>query len=317
MCFSDSAMKGWKMGKLSFWKVAAAFGCMLSVVSAQDDVIISTPSPWVTLRNDSISLTVQADTSKLPQNRIAFRVRRHRGSRITTLFSKRVKMDDISGEFFLGKVRNEPLGGSDLLSVKWSVPGTDLEGVVGPLGIVDLKSESQKGMVSAVCLKEGASMGEVEKKLSAADGFEVGGSECAVGWSKDGLFVMIKEGTEAQIQFAFDGKCGRNAFLSWADRFVVYNPESDSVKGVHYKRSFDDKAIKYTDMSWGEEMSYHKTDSGRIVRIPWHEIGVLPFEERNVGFSAYQGKTERVRASFPASARREIPGTWGSIRLEK
>lgn len=300
------------MRNLGFIKVAVSLGFILCVVGAQD-VIVSTPSPWMTLRSDSIMVTVQADTSKLPGNRITFRVQRHSGSRISTLFSKNVKMDDISGEFFLGRVKREPLGGSDLISVKWNAPGTELEGVLGPLGIVSLNEKQDEGLVKAVRLKEGMSEEQVKKALSGKKAFELAGAECAFGWNKEALFIAVGKGEGvSEVQFAFDGKCGKNAFLSWADRFVVYSAESDSVYGVHYNRTFDEKAIKYADMGWGEDLSFLKTDSLKVIKIRWSDIGVIPFEERNVGFSAYAGK-----ASFPESAEREIPGTWGDIRLEK
>ncbi|MFP4015342.1 MAG: hypothetical protein ACLFVQ_14745 [Chitinispirillaceae bacterium] len=293
-------------------------GFILSAVGAQD-IIVSTPSPWMTLRSDSIMLTVQADTSKLPRNKITFRVQRHTRSRISTLFSKTVKMDDISGEFFLGRVKREPLGGSDLISVKWNVPGTELEGVLGPLGIVSLNEKKDEGLAKAVRLKEGISEEQVKEALSGKKEFELAGAECAFGWNKEALFVAVAKGKGvSEVQFAFDGKCGKNAFLSWADRFVVYNAESDSVYGVHYKRTFDEKTIKYADMGWGEGLSALKADSVKVIKISWSDIGVIPFEERNVGFSAYAGKgSGKLTVSYPGSAQREIPGTWGDIRLEK
>ncbi len=302
------------MTRNRFVKAAVVIGSILTAAYCQD-VIISNPSPWMTLRSDSVMVTVQADTSKLPKKSILFKVRQHNGTKLTTLFSKSVKMEDVSGDFFLGSLKGSTLGGSSLVSLEWSVPGTELKGVLGPVGMVKLSE--QKPVLSAVKLKDGISADQVKDELSKSEMVKLGASSFQIGWNKEALFIAVnKDGSGAQLQFAFDGKCGKNAFLSWADRFVTYAADQDSVFGTHYKRDFDNTAIQYSEMKWGDGLLLHKSDSLRVIKVLWHEIGVLPFEERNIGIFCSEtiGKASQV---YPSGAQREIPGTWGDVKLEK
>ncbi|MDR0308121.1 MAG: hypothetical protein LBI42_14990 [Chitinispirillales bacterium] len=309
--------------KLTFIKAAAAAAVLVQgLTAAQDDaVIISAPSPWVTLRGDSLVVTVQADTSKLPKNMITFKVQKGSGGRTTTLFSKNVKMEDYNADLFLGTIKERHLGGTDFLSIEWSVPGTELAGTIEPFGTarLDPVSDSNKNLLTAVKLKDGASIGQISDVLIGAQSQSIGASKFAAGWNKEGLYILLNAADGvSEVEFAFDPKCGRNAFLSWADRFAVYLTDADSVYGVNYRRSFDKTAVTYAGMQWGEGLSVQTSESAKVIKIQWHELGLQPFEERNIGIAVFvKEKSKRTALSYPAAANRTIPVTWGSLRLEK
>jgi len=309
------------MGKRVFIKAAAAAAVLFqSLVVAQDEaVVISSPAPWATLRTDSLFVTVQADASNLPKGTIDFKVVKHSGGRSRTLFSKNVKMKEQSSDLFLGALKNRHIGGTDVLSIEWSVPGTDLRGVVEPFGVAKLQESAN--ILSVVKLGDGASVEQISDALAGAAAKNVGASKFAAGWNRDGLYILLNAGSGvSEVEFAFDPKCGRNAFLSWADRFVVYSTDKDSVYGVHYRRSFDRTAVNYAVMPWGEGdgLSMSRSENARLIRIQWHEIGMQPFDERNIGFSVFaKEKSKRTPLAYPSAANRSIPGTWGELRLEK
>jgi len=288
-------------------------------------VMITSPSEWTTLRSDSVSVSVQVDTARLPGGTINFKVVRRSGSRSSVLFSKSVKADASSIDVFLGRVKGAPVGGTDYLSIEWSVSdASGLKGVVEPIGIAALSgslSPENKWVpanpyLSAVRLKDGLSGENAAEALAALRGSSVGGADFSAGWNASGLFLYFKPTSSVPAaEFAFDLKFGANAFTAWADRFLTVG--ADSAYGVRAsKRSVDKDGMKTEESSWGDAKSVVFTESGagRLVMLEWSELGVLPFDGRNIGFAVFaKGKN----AAYPAGAARSIPGTWGGISLAK
>ena len=319
--------------KTSFIAMAAVVVSLNGLYADDFDapVVVAEPSPWSTLRSDSVTVKVQAGLARLPEGGgIDFKVVRRSGARASTLFTKSVGMDDSSADIFLGRSRDVPLGGTDYLSIEWSVPGTGLKGVVEPVGVVRLDGAAPDGNkwvpanppLTAVRLKDGVADDEASGALAGAGGFEAGGIKFSAGWNTEGLFILFTpaDGVSA-VEFAFDLKCGKNAFLAWADRFVVYSAASDSVSGLHSgARSVDKEGMKFEEKAWGsgQSLSVVKAESARLVKVKWYELGAQPFEERNVGFAVFvKGRVKKQPASYPAAAVRGIPGTWGDINLAK
>jgi hypothetical protein len=315
---------------------AAIFLGGLSVQAQDRDdsapVVIVSPTAWATLRSDSLTVSIQADHVQLPQRSIAVKVVRRSGSRSSTLFSKNVKVDEFSVDAFLGRVRDLPVGGTDFLSLEWSVTGSELKGVVEPIGVAKLNgtvSEDNKWVpaqpaLSAVRLKDGVSGSQAAEALAGASGFEAGGYKFAAGWNNEGFYLLFTpEAGVTGVEFAFDLKCGKNAFLAWADRFIVYSADGDSIRGLHYgNRLVADEEMKFMEMAWNQSnpgsLAMTGVESARLISVQWPELGMQPFDERNVGFAVFvKGKTKKQPANYPAGAKRDIPGTWGDLRLEK
>ncbi|MCL2689599.1 MAG: hypothetical protein FWE57_07120 [Chitinispirillia bacterium] len=307
--------------KLKFIKAAAAVIALNSLVIAQDEaVVISAPVSWTTLRTDSLFVTIQADTSRLPKGTIDFKVKRNMNNRASAFFNKSVKVEDYNADIFLGIIRDKYLGGTDFLSIEWNVPGSELSGTVEPFGRAVIE-ETAKSTVSALKLKDGASITQISDALMGVKSQDIGASKFAAGWNKEGLYILFNPAANvSEMQFAFDAKCGRSAFLSWADRFIVYDANAESVRGVHYRRSVNKNAVQYDEMTWGEAegLSLSKAENSKLIKAEWHELGLQPFEERNLGFAVFVNeKARKAVLPYPSAAKREIPGTWGELRLEK
>jgi len=295
---------------------------------AQDDapVVVTSPSSWSTLRSDSVLVSAQVDTARLPKGSIDFKVVRRSGARSSVLFSKSVRAEDAAVDAFLGRVKGAPVGGGDFLSIEWSVPGSDLKGVVEPVGVAVLSgtvSPDNKWVpsvphVSAVRLKDGLSGDGAADALAALRGFSVGGANFAAGWNASGLFLHFTPTSSVPAaEFALDLKYGANAFTAWADKFVVVG--ADSAYGMRVsKRSVDKDGLKVEESSWGDAKSIALTETGagRLVMLDWSELGVLPFDGRNIGFAVF-AKGQGKGAAYPSGAARSIPGTWGGISLAK
>jgi len=308
---------------------AAATAFLLTLpanVSAQasDDlpVVITSPVEWSTLRSDSVYVSLQVDTASLPKGAIDFKVVKRSGARSSVLLSRSVKVDDAAVDLFLGRVNGAPIGGGDFLSIEWSVPGSALKGVVEPIGVALLKgsvSAENKWVpavppLSAVRLKDGLSGNDAAEALAALQGFSAGGANFAAGWNASGLFLYFTPTSSVPAaEFALDLKYGANAFTAWADRFVTVG--ADSAYGIRAsKRSVEKDGLKVEESPWGDAKSIvlTNTGAGRMVMLEWSEMGVLPFDGRNIGFAVFvKGKG----AAYPAGAARSIPGTWGGISL--
>jgi hypothetical protein len=320
-------------GKSRLLSFAAALSLSLSALSvslvfAQDDapVVVTSPAEWSTLRSDSVSVSVQVDTAKLPKGGIDFKVVRRSGARSSVLFTKSVKAEDAVVDVFLGRVKGERVGGGEFLSIEWSVPGSELKGVVEPVGIAVLGgtvSPDNKWVpggqyLSAVRLKDGLSGDEAADALAALRGFSALGTEFAAGWNASGLFLYFKPTSSVpEAEFALDLKCGSSAFTAWADRFVAVS--ADSAYGAHTsKRSVDKDGLKVEESPWGgvKFIVSAKAGDGRLVVLDWVELGVLPFDGRNIGFAVF-AKGKKQGGAYPAGAARSIPGTWGGISLAK
>jgi len=289
-------------------------------------VVITSPADWSTLRTDSVSVSVQVDTASLPKGVIDFKVVKRSGARSSVLFSKSVKVDDAAVDVFLGRVNGVPIGGGDFLSIEWSVPGSSLKGVVEPIGVALLKGSASadnkwvpaEPHLSAVRLKDGLSGDGAAEALAALRGFSLGGANFAAGWNASGLFLYFTPtGSVPAAEFALDLKFGSNAFTAWADRFVTVG--ADSAYGRRAStRSVEKDGLKVEESPWGDAKSIVLTNAGagRLVMLEWSEMGVLPFDGRNIGFAVF-AKGQGRGAAYPSGAARSIPGTWGGISLAK
>jgi hypothetical protein len=314
---------------------------LLSVFSAlplfaqeEGPVVITAPAEWSTLRSDSVTVSLQVDTAALPRGVVDFKVLRRSGARSSVLFSRTVKADESAADAYLGSVKGLPVGGGDYLRIEWSVPGTELKGAVEPVGMAVLKgsvSAENKWVpanpyLSAVRLKDGAvrlkdgiDAESVSDALGKLKSVSVGGAgaDFAVGWNASELVLYFTPTAAVpEAEFALDLKFGANAFTAWADRFITVT--SDSAYGLRVsKRSVDSTgAMKFEESPWGDSklIASTKYGAGCLVALDWNELGVQPFEGRNIGFAVF-AKGRGKSAVYPAGANRSIPGTWGGISL--
>jgi len=207
------------------------------------------------------------------------------------------------------------------------VPGSELKGVVEPVGIAalggsvsaDNKWVPASPYLSAVRLKDGLSGDDAAAALAKLNGFGVGGAVFAAGWNASGLFLYFTPtGSVPSAEFALDLKFGSNAFTAWADKFVIVGADSAYGARVSGRSVGGKEGLKFEESRWGDGKTLVFTENGpgRLVALDWSELGVLPFEGRNIGFAVFaigRGKS----AAYPAGALRSIPGTWGGLSLAK
>ena len=280
-------------------------------------ITFTSPVPWVTQRNDSIIARAQIDTAQIKQRTMAITLAQVSNGKQKVLSSKKFKIDDYTAEFSFGIIKRELLGGNEYLKLEWSVPGTEYKGTIAPIGIVDLEKIPKADAVEAVHSEKNTGT-EVIAGLKDQQFKTIGSFQFATAWNKEALFIVIKKGDDSgTLQFAIDGKTGKNAFLSYPDRIIACNPSKDSLWGVHYTRSLKGDTLTYSQNNWNAQLT-RETDGDVVIRVQWHDMGIIPFEDRIIGFGAFALNADGNKSNaVPEQAQLYIPGTWGDLILKK
>ena len=281
-------------------------------------ISFNTPLPWVSLRNDSLTVRAQVDTSALNGKKLSLKVLTCKNGKSKTVTSKTFSVTDPSGEFSFGKLNKKLVGGEEFIQIEWEIKGTDDKGTIAPIGIADLTKLVSTDTVKAVKIGDDKSA----KDAVAAIGnkfAKLGSVSYGMAWNKNALFVAVKKGTEESVKFGFDGKNGKNSFLSYPDRFLVCAPaDSEMVKGIHFERSQKKEAITYTEKEWRSSITHEVAGDVIVTVMPWYDTGMIPFEARTIGFGMFvENDAEKQVAALPEGADFYTPATWGTLLLQK
>ena len=282
-------------------------------------ISFNTPLPWVSMRNDTMTVRAQIDTSALKGKQLSLTLQTVKNGRSSTIASKTFKITDPSGEFAFGRINKKLVGGEEFIRVKWTVKGTEDKGVIEPIGIADLSAQVNTDTVGAVKLAED----KTAKDAIAAIGDKfnkVGTVSYGVAWNKSGLFIAVKKGSgDETVKFAFDGKTGKNAFLSYPDRMVVCSfADSMEIRGIHFEREMRKDSLVYKELDWRDEITRDVIGDAVVVKVPWFDTGMIPFEARTIGFGAFTEDSKgKPMASMPKNGKDKIPATWGILLLQK
>lgn len=285
-----------------------------------DVVTFNSPGSWATLRTDKIVAKMQIDTAKVEKKKIKLNLISSDDGKEKNVSSKLYNVNDYSQEFELAELKTGILGGKKFLKIKWEIPGTKKAGETDPFGIVKLEDgEESADLISAKAAGGPITAADLKGSLSDADFTSLSSSGFCVVWSDKALGIVFKKsGLPEGVLFCIDGKNGKNAFLSFPDRMIRYYTAKDSLKNYYFKRKIASDKISYDEKAWHSEISKSADADIAVVTVPWSDLGMLPFDNRVIGFSAFalDEKGEAV-SSFPAKAEREIPGTWASLKFVK
>lgn len=283
-------------------------------------ITFSSPAAWVTQRNDSITIRAQIDTGQIKKREFVAAVEIVNDQLKKTLVAKKTfKITDFSAEFALGPIKQDLVGARSYVKIDWSIPGTQNKGTLSPLGIVALDKLQKPDAVTVPRIKDGASIDEVASSIKDADFHALGSARFALVWNKNSLFIVIgKQQAPLTLRFAFDGKNGKNAFLSFSDRVVHYAQDKDSVFGLHYARQMAGDTLTYSEKPWPNELKKGLSGDKIVISVPWFDTGIVPFEERKIGIGAMAFDAKGIQvAALPETAKFFLPGTWVDFLLAK
>lgn len=297
--------------------IKAALVCAISVntILAQA-VSFSSPASWITQRNDTVFIRAQLDTGLIKKKTVSVSLLQVNDGKKKVIAKKNLKITDNVMELMFAKVGKDLLGGKEFLRLEWAADNE--KGVIEPIGILDLNKVSKSDTVKALRVQDGAEAKTVADIIKAEQFRKIGSVEFGTAWNKDAFFIVMKKSQDSStISFAFDGKNGKNAFLSYPDRIISYVPAKDSLNTTCYVREIKGDTLKYKDKLWNSEIEKVAADEKVIIRMPWADIGVIPFEERMIGIGVFAMQKGKVNAAIPQNAQYYIPGTWGDVFLQK
>jgi hypothetical protein len=297
--------------------IKAALVCAISVntILAQA-VSFSSPASWITQRNDTVFIRAQLDTALIKKKAVSVSLLQVNDGKKKVIAKKNLKITDNVMELMFAKVGKDLLGGKEFLRLEWAADNE--KGVIEPIGILDLNKVSKSDTVKALRVQDGAEAKTVADIIKAEQFRKIGSVEFGTAWNKDAFFIVMKKSQDSStISFAFDGKNGKNAFLSYPDRIISYIPAKDSLNTTCYVREIKGDTLKYKDKLWNSEIEKVAADEKVIIRMPWADIGVIPFEERMIGIGVFAMQKGKVNAAIPQNAQYYIPGTWGDVFLQK
>ncbi len=288
----------------------------LALSAQAQTVSFSSPVTWVTQRNDTVTVKAQVDTAQLKKKTLTMKLVLVENGKKKQIASKKVAVSDVSLDMSFGSIKKPLVGGESYLRIDWSVPGSTENGSLYPFGIVSESVYNDLAPVKAVKVKAAEDCFKFKD-----DQFQnLGDVKVATGWNMDSYFFVVKKSADAKsvVKCAFDGKNGKSAFLSYPDRFLGYIPQSDSVSADYFVREMNADTLKYRQNNWNNSITKQKSGDIIVLTVAWSDIGVLPFDERTIGFAMFaETSGAKVTQSIPASAQRLIPGTWTNLFLAK
>lgn len=282
-------------------------------------ISFSSPIPWVTLRSDTITVRAQVDTAQLKNKNLTLSLVAVKAGKTTSIATKKFKLTSTSDEFSMGTINRSLLGGEEYLRLNWSISGIDEKGTLEPIGIVDLNKMPKTAVVATQHVADGSDKKAVAGLVVDAQFKMVGGIACAPAWNKEAFFLVVKKSDVTDtVKVLFDGKSGKNAFLSYPDRVVACAVATDSVWGMHYNRAVQKNELSYIPEMWNNSITSEVVGDKIVIAVPWYDIGIIPFEERTIsaGLFAIGGDGKNCTA-LPESAKYAVPGTWGELLLQK
>ena len=286
---------------------------------ATDIVSFNSPGQWVTQRTDAIVAKVQLDTSKIPQKKIEFSLSKVEAGKKKLIATKTFKVTDYTQEYSLGGAGTALCGGKDFLRIDWSIPGTKDKGMLYPIGVVNLDKLPKVEPIHATKVKEAIDAKNWSSLIAGVKYVNVKGNEFGCVWTPKSLAIVCKKAQSKDIlRFVFDGKNGKNAFLSHPDRTVDLVLAKDSLGSTFYERATVGDTIIYNVTQWRNDITVVGDKTTDVIVVPWYDLGMLPLDDRTMGFAAFVVDDKgKVLGGNPEKAQYFLPGSWGTLVLDK
>jgi hypothetical protein len=290
-----------------------------SRAAATDIVSFNSPGQWLTQRTDAVVAKMQLDTAKIPKKKIELSLFRVEGGKKKLISTKESKVKDYSLDLALGSAGSPLVGGKEFLRIEWNLPGSKDKVMLFPFGVVNLDKIPKVEPLHAVKVKDAINAKNWATLISGVKYASVKGDEFGLLWTPKALAVVVKKPAAKDIiRFTFDCKNGKNAFLAHSDRIIDLYCAKDSLGTMFFERGVANDSIVYTQNSWRNEVSLTGDKQTAVIVVPWYDLGMLPLDERTIGFAAFVvDEKANALAANPAKAQWLLPGSWGSVVLDK
>jgi len=281
-------------------------------------ITFHSPIPWTTLSDGKITTKTLIDTAEVKKKKVKLELYTIQNGKKRRLATKSFTPVDYSFETQLSELKYSVFGGTDFLRIEWSVTGTDNKGYIEPFGIIQLSEKAEGNQWKCNEITSNMKYSAIKSSLKDDDFISIGKVSCCFVWNNDKLGILCKNSKGVKnIYFLFDGKNGKNAFMSFPDRQLEYFPENDSLHAAYYKRAVTDSGIDYQSNAWIQEIKHEISEDIVLISIPWYDLGIIAKDERRFGFAVFVQNKDNKSIALPEKAHRKIPGTWGNLVLVK
>lgn len=287
------------------------------LVIFSQSVTFQNPIPWLTMREGKLVTKVLLDTADLKNTPVVFTLSKIENGKETKLASKEVKSSDYNQEFDFFTLKEAVFGGLNFYSLSWKATALkDKAGKIEPFGIVLISNDSLTDIINAVRMPAVESV-VVQAPASSQTSVSLGSLQLDCVWDSVHFGLVIAQPSPSDSIFIMvDGKNGKNSFLAFSDRTILFMPKKDSLSTFGYKRSMEKGRVLYERKPWIQSIRKERNGGTTTFLIPWYDMGIIPVEGRSFGFALFIADGT-YQKSFPENSRKEIPGTWGNIILAK
>jgi hypothetical protein len=131
-------------------------------------------------------------------------------------------------------------------------------------------------------------------------------------YNKNGLIIALND-TKGNLTISLDFANSKTAFLAFANRIIRFNDEDKSVEFLYPERSVDVKttSVQYKVRDWEGDMKIYDATNGKVLFIPWYDLGIKFENGRKFGFMIHGDKF-----AYPVKASQYSPASWGNIILK-
>jgi hypothetical protein len=255
------------------------------------------PEVWYSFRGDTLSFSAGVnddDTGKTVRYEL---LQKNQDGKTTTLFSKLMKTDPKEWTLEFSGLKKDVVG-KDALWVKETIDNDGNSKIYGPYGFV-------KSKLLENCDTLNSYSGDLKNfSLNADEIYKLA-------YNKNGLIVALGKKKD-NLTVSIDPSNSKTAFLAFANRIIIYKPD-ESVSFFYPERNVETKtvAVQYKVRDWEGEMKIFDTANGKVLFIPWFDLGMKYENGRKFGFMINSDDF-----NYPAGASQYSPASWGNVILK-
>ncbi len=276
----------------------AICGAALTISAAT--VAFNSPVQWRSVRTNEVPVFFLADSTVAGSTMTLTLVENNSGRVIKR---NRVTVAE-GGNTDTITVANPFTDGDNYYSLKWSVG--EEAGVLAPFSVTPVEGGIDPLALAVPTANEETTF---ENATNAEPIFSSDETSVHMSWNPSSLVLVVK--SDEKISISIDPANLKGGFLSYSDRSIDVDFESEETTFYYSTRSFSENGIVYEDQAWSGDLSSEMNEGVAIITIPWYDLGVKAFSGRQLGF-LINGKS----IAFPEGSSEHAPATWGNILLK-
>jgi hypothetical protein len=266
--------------------------------SAASYAELYSPEIWYSFRTDTLRFSAgvsDADSGKTVHYEL---LQKNEEGRTSVLFSKSKRATENEWVLEFSGIKRDVVG-RNALWVKETIGNDTQSKMYGPYGFIRTRLLESSDTANAY-------LGDIKNfSLNVDETFNFA-------YNRNGLIIALND-SKGNLTVSLDPANSKTAFLAFANRIIIFDAEDKSVSFYYPERSVDGKtsAIQYRIRDWEGDMKVFDTANGKVLFIPWYDLGMLYESGRRFGFMVHGDNF-----LYPAKASHHSPSTWGNIILK-